>query len=322
MVMLQVIMAGLISILLFAIGLPILLSVMIGIVIWSLILFKTSVFDWFFINVEPNWSVILGNQTKYDILQQKPISKGGKDPRVGMFKLKSLREVGSGIRGKYPWEVKFESVDLRGEIVIGNSESGSPLKCYTSDNIELNITWQVILTPLRGCLTNLVRKGEVATQAYFKGKFEQEIISWVKKNTEDKIFSSIDNLKKEFIKVFGGPDTISDKEEEYGVFTNTPQIINVNRSSGYQKAAEGVQVAIRMGDVIDRMKAALDQADHNMILAAAAATVGTEINGMLLIPGLKDAQVAGHLMSAAGNAGLKNSGNTGNVGNKGKGKQP
>ncbi|MCX6719395.1 MAG: hypothetical protein NTZ38_03420 [Candidatus Taylorbacteria bacterium] len=262
-----------------------------GILIWSAILFKTKVFDYCFYNVQPNWSIISGNQLKYDEIPPDV------DKRTLMFNLASIREVGPGIRGKLPWEVPFESIDHQSEIVIGKNE---PLQCYTKDNIALQIEWQCILTPLRGCLVNMARKSEDASVAFFRGQFEQFIIGWVKKRDEKDIFAALDDLKTAFINVFDGPKKAHEKEIEYATFTNTPQITSVNRSARYQSAAEGEAIGLRMAGVakgiIDSFPAD-KKPDANIILATAAATVGTEVKGTLIIPGISGGE-SGTLMAA------------------------
>lgn len=311
MILAQVVITGVIALVPWILQASIGLSLLIGIVVWSLILFKTPVFDMFFINVRPNFAVILGNQMLYDIIPGRPTTSNpaGPDPRTLMFDLKSLREVGSGMRGKFPWEVPFESVDLRVEIVIGTKEKGKPLICYTLDNIELTIEWQVTLTPLRGNCANLVRRGEAAMQAFFTGTFEQFTINWVKSKNESQIFSALTDLRSDFEKVFGGPDVVNSDEEDYGVYTNTPQIVSVNRSASYQKAAEAVQVGQRLGEVVREISTGLPNADPNMILAAATAIIGNDITGLLLIPGLSgDPKALTAILAAAANLGMKTPG--------------
>lgn len=248
-----------------------------GLITWVMILTKTPLFKWFFVNVTPNWSVILGNQINRDVVPVNP------DERIKMFRLVSLREVGPGLHCKLPWEMVADTVDLRSELVIGSSKGG-PLECYTAGNIKLLIEWQVILTPLRGYLPNLIRKGQDATKAYFKGAFEQAIIAWVKTKTETEVFDSLSDLKSFFAEVFDGGSKVSEVEKEFGVFTNNPQIISVNRSPDYQRAAEGVQIAARTQEAIERLK--LAGADANLLLLAAAATTGNPLGNAVIIPGL------------------------------------
>lgn len=325
MIVIQFIITALVIGLFIFIGMSTIFSILLGTLIWSLILFKTPVFGWFFINVKANWAVILGNQTVYDLIP-KGLSGSNQtnsevDPRTKMYNLKSLREVGPGLRGKFPWEIPFESVDLRSEIVIGSE--GIPLKCYTKDELERTVTWQVVLTPLRGHLVNLVRKGEDASRAYFKGKFETKIREWMRRKDDNQIDKAStdpkddlkDDLKKEFSKTFGGENQIDPTEEDYGMFTNTPQILTIERSVNYQKAAEAVKIAEKIQGMIVELKKQIPLADQNMILAAATAIVGNDINGLLLIPGFNgDPKTLAAMTNSAGVVGAKAS----NKNNKGK----
>lgn len=276
-------------------GMPV-LGIPLGIIIWTLILFKTPVFDWCFVNILPNWSIIVGKQTEYDEIPENPVE------RTRIISLASMREVGPGFRGKFPWEVRYESINLQSEVIIGNNNSNSqPLKCYTLDDIELGILWQVILTPLRGYLVNFVGKDEDAAIAFFRGAFEQAIIKWVKGKNEREVFSALNDLKDEFRAVFSGEDKVDPKEEKWGLFTNDPQIISVNRSARYQSAAEGTKIGEKLSKVIELINAQYPnpdtKPDQNMVLAVASAVVGNDVKGLLLIPGIgKD---GGGLMAAA-----------------------
>ena len=301
MIGVQIIMILVLAIIITLLTRNVILSTLTAIIVWALVLYKTPVFEWCFIIVKPNWSVILGNQTTYDVIDPD------RNKRIEMNNLKSLREVGPGIRGKLPWETAFESIDLRSEIIIGNSDSNKPLECYTEDGIQLDITWQVVLTPLRGYLTNLVRKNEDAVKAYFSGQFEQAILGWVRKNKEETVFALLKNLEEEFKNVFGGPNVVSDTEADYGIFTNTPQIIRVTRSKRYQQAAEAVMVSSNMATIIGQLKDELgDGIDKNMLLATVAGLTGNEVKGLLLIPGVSgDAKAIAAVAAAVTNSGTK-----------------
>jgi hypothetical protein len=273
-------------------------SLLLATVIWALVLYNTPVFNWCFVIVKPNWAIILGNQAVYDSIEDDP------NERIKMSDLRSLREVGPGIRGKLPWEVPFESVDLRSEVIIGNVDR--LFECYTIDQIGLEITWQMVLTPMRGCLTNLVRKNEDAVRAYFTGAFEQALMGWVRKKTEKEVFELLHGLKGEIENLFGGQETVTDEEMDYGISTNTPQITRITRSKKYQQAAEGTAVAEHMGKIINSLKKELTEADPNVILAAAAAITGNKVSGILLMPGVTGgAKETGATIGAAMSTGKK-----------------
>lgn len=251
-------------------------------IIWSQILFRTKIFDAFFINVKQNWAAVLGNQMMYD--QIPPSAKA----RIGMFKRRALREVGQGIRGKLPWETVVEMVNLKGELVMG-TDDGKPLTCYTSDNVKIEIKWQVIITPLVGFAINLIRRDEGALRSFFKGFFEAEVITWVKQYPIDYVLTNKDEIKKYFEKVLGGDEDIHEKEMEWGVFTGNPQIIGVERDKRFQEAAEAKVIGARYAEVIDQINEKFHEEgvkpDPNMVMAAAAAITGTQVDGLLLIPG-------------------------------------
>lgn len=264
----------------------ILVSLAIAIIGWSQILFRTRVFDYFFINVKQNWVVVLGNQMDYDDLPPNP------EERIKLFERGALREVGQGIRGKLPWEIIVELVNLKSDVVIGSKKTGKPLAVYTEDDIELECEYQVVLTPLVGCTVNLIRRNEDAVVAYFTGIFEQRLISWMKQHKEGEVFKEIADLKAAFENTLGGNNRVHHEEIAWGVFTNTPQVISIKRGTRYQQAAEGTKIGMKMAGEIERINKQFDglpQPDPNMVLATAAATVGNQVPGLTLIPGLGDA---------------------------------
>lgn len=264
-------------------GIAPIVGLIIGIIIWTLVFFSTPMFEWFFINVAPNFSVILSSQ-----IRNSPMVSGvdqtGRDLRTKMTNSKSFREVGTGWKGKMPWEIPFESVDHKAEVILDNGDG--PLVCYTLEGIEINVNWQVVLTPLVGHLTNLARRGQEATRAYFKGLFEGEIISWVQGKEEKVVLESVAHLKMHFNQVLGGKNKVSLIEEEHGVFTNDPQITAVKRSSSYAKAAEAGAVGVQMINLIGPIKKLLPGVDDNVVLIVAGAVTGNNVNGLLVIPGL------------------------------------
>jgi hypothetical protein len=249
-----------------------------GVLVWSIVLFKTKLFDWTVFNVQPNWRLIVGNQVVYNELPDDD------NDRTKMFEMQSLREIGSGLHGHWPTEVVFDSVDLRKEVVLVSD--GGSLQCYTQDEIPLEITWQTILTPLSGYLINLSRQGEDAAIKYFRGRFETYITNWVKTKPEKIVFDCLANLEEEFKNLFGGPLNVDDTEMEYGLFTGTPQITRVKRSKRFQDAAEGRRISeIVGGSVLELTKHFGDKKpDPNLVMMASAAASQVPIEGVFLIP--------------------------------------
>ena len=270
-------------------GMPNFLAYLIGLATWAMVLFGTNTYKLFFIIIEPNWAAVLRNQRMSDVI---PVSgstgtdTGGRDPRTTLQDLKSLREIGSGISGKLPWEVPVATINTRSEVIIGTTD-GKPFKCVTGDGAEVDVRWQVILTPLRGCLKKLVRKGETATQAFFKGRCEQIIRSWVAKIDEAEIRTKDEEFKKYFEEQsFEGENKISAEEAENGVFTNSPQILGFDRSAEFQKAKEAEVVAGSVAETIRKLKEILGEADPNLLLITATTLTGRSPDGVLLVPGM------------------------------------
>lgn len=128
----------------------------------------------------------------------------------------------------------------------------------------------------------------------------------MRKRQDKDVDTGSTDLKDEFSNTFGGENQISQTEEDYGMFTNTPQILTINRSDSYQKAAEAVMVAEKVQEMLKKLKVQLPKADQNMLLAAATAIVGNDINGLLLIPGLsRDPKILAALTSSVGSVGAK-----------------
>ncbi len=257
----------------------------------------------FFLNLRPNWSVLVRNQTEYD-----PI-KEGLDKRTEVADQPSVRELGpGGFHGRLPWENAFESFDTEAEIVMGNGGDGDVvLKVYTKDNVELDLRWQVPRTPLIGKLANLARKSEKATDAFFRGVFIKSIRKSIGGHEVNEIFDEVGNnkLKDEFDETFrdtlGGPNHVSDEEIEYGEFTGSPQIISLERTAKFQEAAQAEKVSEHISGAVGKIRtqAGMEDADPNVVLATAAAAAGVPLQGIFIIPGFNGKESGKVLASMA-----------------------
>lgn len=278
----------------FHIAMAIILSVMFGLitdywlasfiagsVCWTYLLCKTRMYDMFFINVKPDTAMILGNQMIRDDI---PETEG---ERTKMFHRKSLREVQAGFKGKFPWEVEVESVNIRAAEPIGTK--GKPLKVTTQNQIPLEIEWQVILTPLPGYLVNLIRKGDDNSKSFFEAEFTRHITAWVKEKDEKDVYKSA--LDSDFCNHLGGPDSIHEDEKEYGMFTNKPKIISIDRDKKYQEATQAEVIATNIGNAGKVMQTIFTNGDlkpdPNVALVLASAAAGVQTSGVVIIPGLE-----------------------------------
>lgn len=254
-----------------------------GVVIWAKVLFKTKLFDYFFINVKENYEIILGNQLRYDKIPDDPAHR----LKLESFPRRSLRPVGQGVRGKFPWELPVTAVNLQSEIVMSTQKDGRPVTCYTQDNVQLEIHYQINLTPLVGYTVNLARKNEEAVKAYFRGRFEMELTAKIRTMSEKDVFAKLPDLKSWFTGLYGGSMRVDKEEKEWGVFTNEPMLISIKRNDRYQQVAEGQLVAQKIQDMVSTINAGYGserKPDPNLVLMAAARATGNEVSGVLLIP--------------------------------------
>ncbi|MFA6459381.1 MAG: SPFH domain-containing protein [Candidatus Paceibacterota bacterium] len=164
----------------------------------------------------------------------------------------SMRETGPGWQGLIPIieEVGW-TIDLGKQIVLNE-----PITAYTKDKVKVTVRWQVIITPLRGYLVNLVRHDDETIEKYFMGRCRSKIIQMISNEYSREILDvdgkkvlhrgfneKIDDLKDKFKDLFDGPDAVSKDEKEFGVYTNDPQITEILRSDTVQDAVEATENA-------------------------------------------------------------------------------
>jgi len=292
-----------------AIGLPILqgtdgdyrlavlaYSLLGGAFIWALILFRTPMFEWWFINIRANHAIVVKNQLILDRTPDKTetITADSRtaETRITMYPLESMREISSGLRGKFPWEIIVKSVNLQSEILIGTPEN-QPLIVYTRENIELGILWQITLTPLQGSLVNLSRHTETNIIAVFRGYCNEFLRKEARKRAENDILGDLSSLKQDFEHLFGGPSTVHPLEEYYGVWTNMLQLTSVRRTPRYQESAEAGQVAENISKGLKQLKVGVansEKLDPNVHLIAGLAIAGKAPRlNPIIIAGLSNA---------------------------------
>lgn len=248
-------------------------------ILWAALLGFTPLINRFFINVPKNSGAVIQNM----LYTYKPTATI--DELTKLQPTDALREVGPGIQGILLWEKVGWIIDLGKRIKLN-----SPITAYTKDNIEVNIEWQVILTPLRTFLVNLVRHDDDTVQKFFDGKCRSAIIEMVSQEyaqstmvggvTLPSIFEKISHLKDKFKNLFGGAGHVHDDEREYGAFTNDPQLTNIKRSSAFQKAVEALQISTSNAEAVNKFK--------NHGLSPKAALIGTLASQNLSTEGLFD----------------------------------
>jgi hypothetical protein len=215
----------------------------IGIMIWTSTVGFTPLVNRFFALIPKNsGAVIINTWRSYEI-------PSNENDRTKLQPTNALRETGPGFQGLLLWENVGWVIDLGKQIQLGTE-----ITAYSKDNIELTIDWQVILTPLQGYLTYLVRHSDDTVRKFFEGKCRAKIIELISNEHAQSVPAQgtipaipninerIDQLKALFNGLFGGPNSVDEDERQYGTFTNNPQIINIKRSQKFQKSVEALQI--------------------------------------------------------------------------------
>ncbi|GEM_PF-3260238 len=221
----------------------------VGIIVWAAILGYTRLINKFFVVIPKNsGGVVIDYLRTYE----PPAT----DSDVTQLKdTRSLREVGPGLQGILLWEGLGWVIDLGKHITLGTDVT-APSK----DNIELVFSWQVMLTPARGKLVNLVRHDLDTINKFFDGQFRGGIVEIASGEYAQAIaghpsvFERINELKEWFRKRFGGPSTLSDDEKQFGTYTNDPQLLSIKRSTEFQKSVENLAISKNNAAAIGMMR--------------------------------------------------------------------
>lgn len=291
-----------------------------GMMIWVAIVGLTPLINRFFAIIPKNCGAVIVNTSRtYEI----PTNE---NDRTRLQQTKALREVGPGLQGLFLWEMVGWTIDLGKQIQLE-----TPIIAYSKDNIELTINWQVILTPLQGYLTFLVRHSDDTIRKFFEGKCRAKIIEIVSKEYAQSIPAQGTNraipsiqeriirLKKKFNGLFGGAGTVHDDEKQYGTFTNDPQIVNIARSVGFQKSVEALQInknnATAIKELVDEGIGLKSNQALIAVLAAQGFPTDNLIDVDLRVGGLGNLQHLNIVGGTLPGLGKRNKGNKGK-GNK------
>lgn len=243
--------------------------------VWIGIVCFTPLFNSFFASIPKNSGAVIENRFRtYERARNVA-------DHIKLKPTKALREVGPGLQGLLLWERVGWVIDLGKQIILTD-----PVSAPTRDNIMVTVKWRVILTPLRGYLVNLVRHEGDTVRKFFEGEFRAAITQMISGQYADavvdahgitikpSIFENIIILKGLFIHTFGGGSVIHTDEEQYGTFTNDPQITDIERSAEFQKSVEAVKIGENNAKTIDTYKKA--GLEPNQALIAVLETQGLD----------------------------------------------
>lgn len=266
---------------------------LIGVIIWILVVGFTPLINYFFVIVPKNSGAVVVNTLATYRDPRNDAERTTLQPTL------ALREIGPGLQGILIWEKIGWIIDLGKQIDLGTQ-----ITAYSRDNIELKIDWQVILTPLRGCLTNLVRHSDDTVKKYFEGLFKAKIIELVSREYAQEVIATpgvrasksviqrIERLKDEFNSFLGGPKAVSEIEEQYGTFTNNPILVSISRSPAFQQSVESLLINKNNAEAIQNLRKQ-GGLEANQATIAVLASQGKETEGLIdvNIRGLENAEI-------------------------------
>jgi hypothetical protein len=292
-VAIQFVIAGIIGAVLWAIArkhgydLDVRLMFLIGLAIWTSVLFFNSIIDEFFVLVPPNHGAVFANR----ILRYE-------SPTDGDLKLKNtrtMRETGSGIQGKLPFIERLfsNSGDGDGRMFINLQRRvpiGASITAYTKDYIPYKVTFSVFLTPLRGYLCNHVRYFDEDAATYFQAEFMGYLIRMIHSMTEDELQQSIGldpdapethgfkhgKLEHGFNTLFGGAGVVTETEKQYGTFTGDPVISEVVVDPDFKKTLAAEKQAQKFNTAVNVMVSGT-HINHDLAAMIAASMAGHDV---------------------------------------------
>jgi hypothetical protein len=271
-----------------------------GAIIWVLILCFTPVINTFFVNVPANHGAVFSNQL---LSYEKPI-----EGSVKLQETHTLREVGPGLQGKWPWEVIVNNDNNKARAFINLQRKvpvGTTITVYTKDNVPYVIEYAVFLTALRGHLCNFIRFFDENIARYFQAQFSQYLINQISKLDEKGLMEAMvpeeatnDESKEKnkhgkigggFKTLFGGKDSIDATEKEYGTFTGDPVIIRIEIDPEFKKVLSGKKRASAYKEALAEVKSGNEKVDPDLANITAAGLMDIETGAKYIrISGLEN----------------------------------
>lgn len=179
------------------------------------------------------------------------------------------KEFQAGFHWKFFWEYPDKEVDMRRQIIIENDPDTNP---YTlKDEKQIRIKWQVFCEPLPGNIVNFLKTRPESIERRVRNRGDAFVQGYVGGLTEiefDK--TQMDNLKAAFEHIYGGPNYIDEEERNLGIWTGTPEIIDIDQPVEVQEAQNYKQ---RMEKIIEIANAMVEASggklgyDHALKLA-------------------------------------------------------
>lgn len=235
------------------------------IVVISSMIYFNLVFPYCTFNVPPDRAWIIANPFVSESADyQKRFS--------GYRKITAQKEFQAGFHWKYPWEKPNLEVDMSRQIDLQHK----PEEVYTLKSGELVIIrWRIFYGPLPGSLVNFIKtRPEYITQR-LRDRVEKFLQSMI--GETDKIGfgkEQLESFKRRFEGIYGGPYVIDEEERNLGIWTGTPEILDIDAPRSAQEITAILKAAT---DAVAESKGQMTFEEARGIILASRVS-GTEIN--------------------------------------------
>ncbi|NDB63749.1 MAG: hypothetical protein EB170_07785 [Nitrosopumilaceae archaeon] len=229
----------------------------------STILWIIIYFFWigkhFWIQIDPNHGVVLQDYFKKEVAEKDASVIGGAVNQAGTptADKKSLRipngqrAVFSGLNSKLPWE--FPAAPPIN--MVKETDCGDTISVQGKDSFRYTVTYKCPLTPVRSIyLPRFLMVEEKTAIFFFKSHVESRIRKMFSENDGKVICDDITKFSEEYLStLFKGDQIITDEENHYGRFTNTPLITDAKAEKSGQDAAEVGARANKLAEAIEKL---------------------------------------------------------------------
>ena len=195
------------------------------IITWAISYFKL-VFPYCFFETPQDKAWIIANPLT-------PESAGFQSTFSGYREIRGQWETQAGYHWKYPWEKPNWEVDMTRQIPLENGVE----EVYTLAEDQLVIIrWRIFYGPLPGSIVNFIKTKPEYISTRIRDrvvKFLQGIVGEKQRVGYDR--NQLEEFRTRFEKVFGGPNEIDAEERSLGIWTGTPEILDIDKPRSAQE---------------------------------------------------------------------------------------
>ncbi len=193
----------------------------------SVLVYFKFVFPYATIRVPANKAWTLGNSF---------ISESSKELATfsGYRTIIAQKELQAGFHWKFFWEYPDKEVDMKRQIQVEN-DFEEPLTLR--DGKQIRIRWRVFVSPLPGNIINFIRTRPEDIKRRVKDRVDSFLQGQVGGMASiDFDATQMQAIKDRFEMVYGGSNRIDEEERQLGIWTGTPEIIDIDQPEEVQKA--------------------------------------------------------------------------------------